>query len=44
MFQSLFDILHCDIWEPQLMLSLPMMTREIFFLTLVDDCGRFTSI
>jgi len=38
---SLFDILHCDIWGPY---GKPTYDGKRFFLTLVDDCSRFTWI
>lgn len=34
-----FDLLHCDIWGPY---AHPTYEGKRFFLTLVDDCSRFT--
>ena len=34
-----FDLLHCDIWGP---FHIPSYSGHRFFLTLVDDCTRFT--
>ncbi|KAL5543790.1 hypothetical protein UlMin_007574 [Ulmus minor] len=34
-----FDLVHCDIWGPYQTIS---YTGHHFFLTLVDDCTRFT--
>ena len=36
---SPFDIVHCDIWGPYHVVS---YTGHNYFLTLVDDCTRFT--
>ena len=35
---SPFDLIHCDIWGPHL----PDYSGHRYFLTLVDDCTRFT--
>lgn len=34
-----FDLIHCDIWGPY---HVPTYNNQRFFLTLVDDCTRFT--
>ena len=34
-----FDLIHCDIWGPH---HIPFYSRHQYFLTLVDDCTRFT--
>ena len=36
---SPFDLIHCDIWGP---FSIPSHTGHKYFLTIVDDCIRFT--
>ena len=37
--KSPFDLIHCDIWGP---FQVPSMTDHKFFLTIVNDCTRFT--
>ena len=39
MSQSHFDLVHCDIWGPYHAAS---YSGHRYFLTLVDDCTRFT--
>ncbi|KAI9178269.1 hypothetical protein LWI28_024501 [Acer negundo] len=39
--QSFFDLVHCDIWGPY---YVPSYNGFRYFLTLVDDCSRFTWI
>ena len=34
-----FDLIHCDIWGPH---YIPFYSGHQYFLTLVDDCTRFT--
>ena len=34
-----FDLIHCDIWGPY---HIPSYSGYQYFLTLVDDCTRFT--
>ena len=34
-----FDLIHCDIWGPY---HVPAHSSHKYFLTLVDDCARFT--
>ena len=34
-----FDLIHCDIWGPH---HVPSYSGHKYFLTLVDDCIRFT--
>ena len=34
-----FDLIHCDTWGP---FHLPSHTGHRYFLTIVDDCTRFT--
>jgi hypothetical protein len=36
-----FDLVHCDIWGP---FSVASLTGAKYFLTIVDDCTRFTWI
>jgi transposase InsO family protein len=36
---SPFDLVHCDIWGPY---STASLTGAKYFLTIVDDCTRFT--
>ena len=38
---SPFDLIHCDIWGPY---KNPTYDGKRFFLTMVDDCSRFTWI
>ena len=41
MSQFPFDLVHCDIWGPY---SVSSHARHRYFLTLGDDCSRFTWI
>ena len=34
-----FDLIHCDIWGPY---NVPTHDGMRYFLTIVDDCSRFT--
>lgn len=36
---KIFDIVHCDIWEPY---SVPSIDGSIYFPTIVDDYSRMT--
>ncbi|XP_075478953.1 uncharacterized protein LOC142519815 [Primulina tabacum] len=36
-----FDLIHCDVWGPY---HVPTVNKQRYFLTLVDDCTRFTWI
>ena len=39
MSTSPFDLIHCDVWGP---FHLPDFSGHRYFLTLVDDCTRYT--
>ena len=39
LFSSAFELIHCDIWGPYHELS---HSSHCYFLTIVDDCTRFT--
>ncbi|XP_073059697.1 uncharacterized protein [Primulina eburnea] len=39
MSASSFDLIHCDVWGPY---HVPTQNNQRYFLTLVDDCTRFT--
>jgi len=39
LFKCAFDLIHCDTWGPY---PVPTYNGRHYFLTLVDDCTRFT--
>ncbi|KAL3651382.1 hypothetical protein CASFOL_004384 [Castilleja foliolosa] len=38
---SIFDLIHCDIWGPY---KVPSHSGDRFFVTIVDDCSRYSWI
>ena len=39
LFAAVFDLIHCNIWGP---CHVPTHDGMQYFLTIVDDCSRFT--